>query len=61
MKTIGAIFRAPFEVAIGIYLVMILFLIWQWKENYGDREAKVTTSFVAAIEVIRTGEIDSSN
>ncbi|CAF1658723.1 unnamed protein product [Adineta ricciae] len=47
-------YAAPFEVAVGIYLVMIFFLIWQWKENYGDREAKVSTSFVAAIEVIRT-------
>ncbi|CAF1003815.1 unnamed protein product [Adineta ricciae] len=47
-------YRAPFEVAIGIYLVMIVFVLWKWRENYGDREAKATESFVLAIKVIRT-------
>ena len=50
-------YRAPFEVAIGVYLVMIVFVLWKWKENYGDREAKATASFVSAVKVLRTGEV----
>ena len=44
--------------AIGIYLMMIVFVLWKWRENYGDREAKASASFVSAIKVIRTGEVD---
>ncbi|CAF4411655.1 unnamed protein product, partial [Adineta steineri] len=44
---------APFDIAIGIYLIMITFILIQWRENYGDKEASSTTSFIHSIEILR--------
>ncbi|CAF1444320.1 unnamed protein product [Adineta steineri] len=44
---------APFDIAIGIYLIMIIFILIQWRENYGDKEASSTTSFIHSIEILR--------
>ncbi|CAF1495511.1 unnamed protein product [Adineta steineri] len=44
---------APFDIAIVIYLIMIIFILIQWRENYGDKEASSTTSFIHSIEILR--------
>ncbi|CAF1113799.1 unnamed protein product [Adineta steineri] len=44
---------APYDIAIGIYLILIVFLLTQWTENYGDKEASSTTSFTHAIQILR--------
>ncbi|UJR16387.1 hypothetical protein I4U23_003290 [Adineta vaga] len=46
-------YAAPFDIAIGVYIVMILFTLWMWTENYGDREAKPMTSFITAFNILR--------
>ncbi|CAF3778827.1 unnamed protein product [Adineta steineri] len=44
---------APFDIAIGIYAIMLVFISTQWAENYGDKEASTTTSFITAFQVLR--------
>ncbi len=45
----------PFDIAIVFFIIMIIF-IWQfWPENYGTRETKATTSFITAIQILRSG------
>ncbi|CAF3613720.1 unnamed protein product [Adineta steineri] len=44
---------APFDIAIGIYAIMLVFISTQWTENYGDKEASTTTSFITAFQVLR--------
>lgn len=46
---------APFNIAIVAYILMIAFVLWRWEENYGDKEAKPATSFIAALEVLHEG------
>jgi hypothetical protein len=41
--------------AIIFFVLMIIFL-WQfWPENYGAKEAKVTTSFISALRILQAG------
>ncbi|CAF1223798.1 unnamed protein product [Adineta ricciae] len=47
-------YAAPFDLAVGVYLMMIALTMWRWKENYGDRGARVISSFVSAFDVLRT-------
>ncbi|CAF1153127.1 unnamed protein product [Adineta ricciae] len=47
-------YAAPFDLAVGVYLMMIMLTMWRWKENYGDRGARVISSFVSAFDVLRT-------
>ncbi|CAF4326330.1 unnamed protein product, partial [Adineta steineri] len=44
---------APFDIAAGIYVIMIVFILIQWTENYGDKEASSTTSFITAFQILR--------
>ncbi|CAF1314601.1 unnamed protein product [Adineta steineri] len=44
---------APFDIAIGIYVIMIVFILTQWTENHGDKEASAATSFVSAFQALR--------
>ncbi|CAF3677009.1 unnamed protein product [Adineta steineri] len=45
---------APFDIAAGIYVIMIVFILIQWTENYGDKEASSTTSFITAFQILRS-------
>ncbi|CAF1534731.1 unnamed protein product, partial [Adineta steineri] len=45
---------APFDVAIGILFIMVIFILLAWKENYGNKDTSSRTSFVAATKILRT-------
>ncbi|CAF1508998.1 unnamed protein product [Adineta steineri] len=44
---------APFDIAVVIYVCMTIFILTRWTENYGDKEASSTTSFIHAIQILR--------
>ncbi|CAF4185973.1 unnamed protein product [Adineta steineri] len=46
---------APFDIAIGIYVIMVVFILAQWTENHGDKEASAATSFFSAFQALRNG------
>ncbi|CAF0848880.1 unnamed protein product [Adineta steineri] len=47
-------YTAPFDVAIGILFIMVIFILLTWKENYGNKDTSSRTSFVAATKILRT-------
>ena len=48
-------YRAPFDLAIFLLVIMVASIMFLWDENYGDPTANVTHSFQAANVVIRSG------
>ncbi|CAF4117438.1 unnamed protein product [Adineta steineri] len=53
VELLGLGYVAPIDIAIGVYVIMIVFIATQWTENYGDKEASNTTSFVHAFQALR--------
>ena len=46
---------APFDLALVFLLIMIMFIILYWNENYGDKNANVKQSFHIAWNSIMNG------
>ncbi|CAF0846796.1 unnamed protein product [Adineta ricciae] len=45
--------RAPFNMSIGFFVVMIIFVWYFWPENYGNKQMRPITTFTSAFQTIR--------
>jgi len=48
-------FSAPFDMAIVVFILMIIFLWKFWPENYGNKQTEATTSFILASHILQAG------
>ncbi|UJR32778.1 hypothetical protein I4U23_020238 [Adineta vaga] len=46
-------YAAPFNISIVFFTLMIIFTLKFWPENYGNKQAKPSTSFISAIDILR--------
>lgn len=45
---------APFDTSLLVLILMVIYIIFNWSENYGDANAQVKQSFVTAWESIKS-------
>jgi MFS transporter, MFS domain-containing protein family, molybdate-anion transporter len=45
---------APFDTALLVFIIMIIFIIFNWSENYGDSDAQIQQSFKTAWNSIKS-------
>ncbi|CAF1456414.1 unnamed protein product [Adineta ricciae] len=46
-------FIAPFDTSIVIFTLMIVYMLFEWSENYGNPTVSANVSFISAIQLIK--------
>ncbi|CAF1313974.1 unnamed protein product [Adineta ricciae] len=46
-------FIAPFDTSILIFTIMIVYMLFEWSENYGNPTVSANVSFISAIQLIK--------
>ena len=52
---IFVLIRAPFDLSLFTLIIMVVFIVMYWNENYGDAHADVKQSFITAWNSILSG------